>query len=89
MLLCQRMGALDKAGLMDPYPAIKAKWEAGYLGMIKHMCSSPEVPKVGGYGVWGVGCGAPVHMCSSPEVPKVGGCERRGRTEAPKVCVWT
>ena len=47
VLLCQRLGALDKAGLFDGGPpALRAKWEAGYLAMLRHMCTAPTIAKV-------------------------------------------
>ncbi|GAX77356.1 hypothetical protein CEUSTIGMA_g4802.t1 [Chlamydomonas eustigma] len=43
--LCQRLGSLEKTGIFEGLPALRAKWEHSFLRTLKHMCSSPDVPK--------------------------------------------
>jgi hypothetical protein len=44
--LCQRLGSLEKTGIFEGLPSLRAKWESSFLRTLKHMCSSPNVPKV-------------------------------------------
>ena len=50
ILLLQRLGTLEKYGVFDhpqqPQPQTRNQWESAFLGLMRTLCTGPNVPQV-------------------------------------------